>query len=262
MHPVIEAFPRRRLRVRARGSIRAILLMIAGMLLFGGFLAMLAAEVLPDLRNDFLVRDSAQPTALVALKEGSCRSRLALVQDCTLTLSWRDKDGSHIRTLHYLFVEAHLGRWGVRPMADPARLELVTTDLGLERLTNRTLTLAGVGVITLLLVAGALRGMWNTLREARRLRGLNRQELVPVSALFEHGALGQWQVRGTDGASYRWPVRRKDRPFILDAANARVLALAPSAGGPAFPLDARLARVDLNADERRRILAAAPDASI
>ena len=73
----------------------------------------------------------------------------AYLEVIEVTLTWRGKNGSLTRTMHYMFVEPHLGSWSVTPMMDPAKPDLVSTDLGVERLTNRILTAIGAVVFVI-----------------------------------------------------------------------------------------------------------------
>jgi hypothetical protein len=254
-HPVLAAFPRRALAVKpARGAVGAWLLALAGMLLFGGFVAMVGVQVVPAIATDLAIRDTAVPAPQVRVGEGRCRSRLFLFQDCEVTLGWRGKDGAGTRRLHLMFVEPHMGSWSVTPMMDPARPELVSTDLGLERLTNRIATAVGGVILALLLIGGGFVAAWKAQGDTRRVKALSGRPLVPVPVAFEGPAGGlAWQVRDEHGVSHAWPVRRKDKPFVLDARRGLVLALRDPAGGPAFPLDDSLRVVTLTQQERARI---------
>lgn len=258
MDNVLAAFPRRSLVVRpGRGAIGAWLTALGGLLLFGGFLALAALQIVPEIRDDLAIRAAAQPAPQVQVSNGRCRSRLFLLQDCEVTLTWRGKNGQGSRKLSYMFVEPHMGSWSVVPMMDPARPELVSTDLGLERLTNRMLTVAGAVLFALLLIGGlalaAVKGQGNS----RRVKALSGRMLVPVPVRFSGWGQGpSWRVQDETGATFEWPVRKRDKPFVLDDQRGLVLALRPAEGGPAFPLDEALRFVTLMPDEKARILAA------
>jgi hypothetical protein len=149
-------------------AIRQGLFGMVGALFFAAATLTFVALEGAGLRDDLAVRDAARPVAGLRLVEGHCRGRLMLLQTCDVTLAWSGKEGSGTRRVSYTFVEPGMGAWSARPVADPARLHLVTTDLGLERLTNRIVTLAGIALAGLALAAGA--GL-AALRAVRGLRG-------------------------------------------------------------------------------------------
>jgi hypothetical protein len=143
---------------------------LLGVLLFGiGIAAMIASE-LPGIRDDLSVREAARPMPGLRVVEGRCRSRLMLIQSCDVTLGWSGKDGSGTRRLSYTFVEPHAGDWSVQPVADPARPQLVTTDLGLARLTNRIVSLIGLALAGVLLIIGSLLMILGAFRWRRQAR--------------------------------------------------------------------------------------------
>ncbi|WP_137124454.1 hypothetical protein [Roseomonas sp. HF4] len=143
---------------------RALFGLLGGLAFLAGT-AFLAVTIAPGLRDDLSVRATARQDPSVRLVTGRCKSRLFLLQHCEVTLAWRGKEGSGMRDLHYLFVEPHAGNWTVHAVADPARPHLVTTDLGLERITNRIAT-AAVMLLGALVLAGSL-----VLSGLRDLRG-------------------------------------------------------------------------------------------
>ena len=255
MHPVLAAFPRRPLTLKpGRGSIGAWLMALLGLVLFGGFLVLAGVQIVPEIRDDLAIRDSAVPAPQVRVTDGRCRSRMFLFQDCEVTLSWRGKDGQGSRKLSYMFVEPHMGSWSVTPMMDPARPELVSTDLGLQRLTNRMLTAAGAVVFAILLIGGLIVAATKGQGKAREVKALSGRPLEPVPVRFAGWGTGpSWRVQDEGGATFEWPVRKKDKPFLLDAQRGLVLALRPAGGGPAFPLDEKLRFVTLSAEERARV---------
>ena len=258
MNAVLAAFPRRSLVLKpGRGALGGWLLGLGALVLFGGFLVLLAVEVVPEIRDDFAVRETARPAPGARIVEGRCRSRLFLMQSCDITIAWRGKDGGGTRKLSYLFVEPHMGSWNAQPMADPQRPELVTTDLGLDRLWNRVGTAIGGAVFAVALIVGVMIGARRTQSARGQLKALSGRVLEPVPVRFRGWGEGpSWIVQDDRGATAQWPVRKSDKPFVLDQARGLVLALRDPAGGPAFPLDEKLRFVTLSPEERARILAA------
>lgn len=258
MTPVLSAFPHRALTLRpGRGAFGGWLMALAGLLLFGGFLALIAVQVGPEIRDDFAIREQALPAPGARITEGRCRSRMFLLQSCDVTIAWRGKNGSGTRKLSYLFVEPHMGSWSAQPMMDPARPDLVTTDLGLERLWNRVATAIGGGIFALALIIGLFIAARKAQSKRGEVKALSGRVLQPVPVRFQGWGQGPtWRVQDERGATFEWPVRRSDKPFVLDPQRGLVLALRDPAGGPAFPLDEKLRLVRLTPEERARILAA------
>lgn len=258
MTPLLDAFPRRPFVLKpGRGSAGGWLAAVGGTLLFGAFIAMLAIDIGPAIRDDFSVRDRARQAPAARVSEGRCRSRLFLFQSCDLTIAWRDKDGTRTRKMSYMFVEPHMGSWTAVPMMDPARPGLVTTDLGLDRLWNRVGTAAGGLVLALLLIGGLFLAAWKGQAKGGQAKALAGRSLVAVPVQFRGWGNGpSWLVADEQGQVFEWPVRKSDKPLVLDEARGLVLALRDPAGGPAFPLDEKLRFVTLTPEERARIEAA------
>jgi len=258
MTRLLDAFPRRPFVLKSgRGAAGGWLMALGGTLLFGAFIAMLAIDIGPAIRDDFAVRGRAQPAPAARISEGRCRSRLFLFQSCDLTIAWRDKDGTGTRKVSYMFVEPHLGSWSAVPMFDPARPGLVTTDLGLDRLWNRAGTAAGGLLVALLLIGGLFVAAWKGQAKGGQLKALSGRSLVAAPVLFRGWGEGpSWRIEDERGQAFEWPVRKSDKPFVLDEARGLVLALRDPSGGPAFPLDDRLRLVTLTQEERARIEAA------
>lgn len=258
MSPVLAAFPQRVFKLRAgRGALGGWMTALFGLLLFGAFLVMLAIEIGPAIRDDFAVRDTARPASLVRISEGRCQSRMFLFQTCDLTLAWRDTDGSHTRKVSYMFVEPHMGSWTANGMMDPKRPGLVTTDLGLDRLWNRVATVVGGGAFALLLIGGLVLAARRAQAKSGQVKALSGHVLRAVPVVFDGWGEGpSWRVRDERGAVFEWPVKKSDKPFLLDEERGLVLALRDPAGGPAFPLDDRLRFVTLTQEERAGVEAA------
>lgn len=121
---------------------------ILGALMFGAFLVAALVWTAPVLLSDWQVRETAQSAANADVVKGRCHSKLVL-NICDATLRVRTPTATVSREVSYVFTGLHLGDYNVRALVDPARPELVTTDLGLDQLWNRTITLA-VGVMLLL----------------------------------------------------------------------------------------------------------------
>jgi hypothetical protein len=120
---------------------------ILGILMFGAMLVAAAIYTAPALVSDWQVRNTARPISNAEVTQGKCSSKI-IFHICDVTLTVETPSGDLTRRMNYVFTGAHVGDYNVQVMADPARPELATTDLGLDKLWNRT--------ITLLIVAGVL----------------------------------------------------------------------------------------------------------
>src|SRR5215468_7714502 len=133
--------------------------------------ALIVLFPLPALVTDYAVRDTAKPISGGTIEHGSCTSKLFLVScDADLALSWPGKPPLR-RSLHYFFVDAHFGDYSATVVADPSRPEDMTTDLALDKMTNRLITMAIGGPIFL---AVALGVVWVNFRSVRRHQALRR----------------------------------------------------------------------------------------
>lgn len=261
LHPdqIAAAFPDRPLALKApiarrRGWFSACVLF----LLCVGFAAWASLSLLPTLVDDYALRNIAVPVNGRVL-DGRCRSRFALLQDCEMTiLSSPMKKGiePQRQKVSYLFVEPHIGDFEVQVMADPSRPDRLTTDMGLDHLTNRLLTALGVGSALVALLIGGILLVRASGRASRAMANLSGRRLMPVPVHVARDANG-WQVRPVDGkAAVLWPVPRKAEPFWVDSARAIALGVT-APGGALFPLDRDLAWADFTPEERDRLRLAA-----
>ena len=136
----------------------AIFWVLFGVVLLGGILAASAIYTAPVVISDWQVRETAQPVPSARVSEGKCSAKLIL-HICDATLTLRIPQGSVTRRVNYVFTGLHAGDYGVGVMADPAQPERVTTDLGLDRLWNRTITLLVLAGAIMACIYGALRSL-------------------------------------------------------------------------------------------------------
>ncbi|BAU91997.1 hypothetical protein MPPM_3392 [Methylorubrum populi] len=134
-----------------------------GVVALGALLAACAVYTAPALISDWQVREAAEPVADARISDGKCSSKIA-IHICDLTLTLRRPTGTVTRRVNYVFAGLHVGDFSAGPMADPARPDLVTTDLGLDRLWNRTITLV---VIMAALAAAILGALVSVVRNRR-----------------------------------------------------------------------------------------------
>ncbi|SEN81442.1 hypothetical protein SAMN02799625_01929 [Methylobacterium sp. UNC300MFChir4.1] len=150
-----------------RASWTVILGVLFGFVLFGGLLAASAVYTAPVLISDWQVREAARPVPNARVSDGKCSTKLVF-HICDATLSLRTPAGSVTRRVNYVFTGLHAGDWTIGVMADPAHPESVTTDLGLDRLWNRAITLLAIDGVILAGLAGALISILRNGRAAFR----------------------------------------------------------------------------------------------
>ncbi|MGT2481201.1 hypothetical protein ACU4GR_25710 [Methylobacterium oryzae CBMB20] len=150
-----------------RTSWTVILGVLFGFVLFGGILAATAIYTAPVLISDWQVREAAQPVPNARVSDGKCSTKLVF-HICDATLSLRTPQGGATRRVNYVFTGLHAGDYTIGVMADPAHPELVTTDLGLDRLWNRAITLLVLDGAILACLVGALISILRNGRAAFR----------------------------------------------------------------------------------------------
>ncbi len=159
------------LRLPPRGQDwKATFWVLFGVVVLGALLAACCIYTAPTVISDWRVHGTAQPISGARVSDGKCSSKI-VIHICDATLGLPTPSGSVTRRVNYVFTGVHVGDYGIRVMADPARPDLVTTDLGLERLWNRTITLVVlVGALAAAILA-VLAGLVRNRRAARRARG-------------------------------------------------------------------------------------------
>ncbi|WP_376091173.1 hypothetical protein ACE7GA_21235 [Roseomonas sp. CCTCC AB2023176] len=229
------------------------------LLLVGGFGWWASAALVPSLLNDYAVRGSAVPVN--GRIDGRCRSKYGLFQDCEVTITaGQGKDGrSFSSSASYLFVEPHMGSYTVQVMADPQRPEMLTTDMGQEHLTNRSVTLAVMGLLALLGVYGSFALFRRGGQQKRLIRALSGQSLTPVPVRIGRAKEGWTVVPLEGGGQSAWQLPKKAEPFWLSPRDGVALAVTRP-GGALVPLDRDLRWADFTDDERARIRAVAEPA--
>ncbi|MCK8783765.1 hypothetical protein M0638_05135 [Roseomonas sp. NAR14] len=232
---------------------------LAGVLSCLAVMALAGQALIPALATDFAIRETAVQIGEGRVVEGQCKPRLGLV-DCRTSIRYQvDRGGREFsRDLHYLFTDVNFGGHAATVLADPTRPELGTTDLALDTLWNRALTLAVIAVALLAGLVGSARlllggGLWQTAR-----RELDGKVLVPVPVRLSGTQKGAWIIHHKDaGGRVRsgiWPAS-KAQPLWLGGKT--ILAVMPAGGGRAVPMDSALSWLDLTEEERRQVLAEA-----
>ena len=209
-----------------------------------------------DLIDDYSLSGSLQPVAHSSV-EGRCSYWAGLIVRCDATLGAPAPGGGrYSRKVDYFFVEPlHTGDWTVTVVADPARPALLTTDLALAKLANRSWTLGILGPFFLFGALAALFGARGTLGDRRALKqALSDRVLRPVPLRMEHYAAGRWALTSPAGDTRVWTVPGKARPIVIAPQQHLVLGVTPVDGGPAMPLEDGLRWVGFSRAERRQLL--------
>ena len=220
----------------------------------------------PDLARDWRIGSDATTAGDVRIEEARCRSRLRVLHMCDVTLADDRSAGPAKRTLWYVFIGAQASEVlaamrTLRSASDPA---LVSTTLGREKRTARTITLALAVALLASCIAAALRVTQQGLRNLRALRGLSGQRLVPVIVDIERHNLVPprrrlWVYLYDDGATRSRAfieLPSKERPLFTNSSEKRAVALRGEKGGMPLLLDARLNCLDLTAVEKEAFYAA------
>jgi hypothetical protein len=135
---------------------------LLGTLMFGAILVALSIYTLPNLISDWRIRDTAQPVASGRVTEGSCSTKIVLSL-CDATLSVQTKSRTVLHQVNYIFMDMHSGDYSVTVLADPEHPELATTDMALEKLWNRTITLLVGGAILLAMTLAPIIALFRRL---------------------------------------------------------------------------------------------------
>ena len=257
---VLEAFPTRPLTVARTGLSSPILLLVISVAMFLGFLVTTAAAVV-NLAPDLAVR--AHPAVVdTATVDGSCHTK-KFVTSCDATLSYQLAGRSYSVERFYMWVG---------PSDDtPVEVEVAadhpenaTLSIGLDHLWNRVLTLGGLAILLLVVGIGVLR-QWQVARAtSASVRGAQRlvPAVVSLTLVRKVRAGGRMHrfILDTAGTKVTREQRlRKNEGDAFMVAPGRALAVHAE-GREAYPvlLDAGLTRLDLDAEERARLVAAAP----
>jgi hypothetical protein len=263
MPDVTNAFPTRPLGVKPPGmgywsdfwTIVGALFVSAGCVLLVGF-------PIPALVDDYGIRDTARPLPGAKIEKGKCSAWQGVIVTCDATLAL-DRPGQPPleRTEHYFFVDFHFGDYTAGVVADPAHPELMTTDLALDKMTNRVTTMAIGGPFFLGIVGLMIWGAVSSLRRHGAVRrALSGQTLRPVLLKLDGMGPRAWKVSHPlpDGkvSTQKWRVSRRARPIMLDPQRHAILGVTAGDGRIAMPVDAALKWLKLTKAERNELRAA------
>ena len=173
----------------------------------------------------------------------------------------RGKNGPIEDGLHLAFFDWPGASHAAAVLQSSAVPDHLTTDLGLDRLTNRILTLGGWVLFWLVIL---LLGALAVIRERRRRHALvaaARTGVAPMPVrllkVTTAGGARHWKIGYDEGGprTANWSVGKRDEPFLI-SPDGWMLALRGPPGVAPMPLDDRLAWAELTAEERARVVAA------
>lgn len=228
-----------------------------------GFLAGALWWLGPDLARDLTIRSEVAPARGVSVEAARCRNRLAVIVLCDVRYASAAAETASSATLWYLFVGA-AGAEPVLLLADRADPRRVTTDLGLDKLWHRTLTLFLVVALLVLCIGLSAHVVLQGTRTRRQLIGLTGQRLRPLVVGVETSVpiahkRRRWTYLYDDaGVERRAFIELPTRvdPLFVTSDRKRALAVGGPAGGVPLLLDAPLSALDLTETERETFYAA------
>ena len=134
--------------------------------MFAAALVGVSVYTAPDLVADWRIHAAARPVPGGRVDKGSCSSNLVF-NICDGTLTVPTAAGPVTRSVNFIFTGLHVGDYTVQVVGDPAHPELPTTDMALDRLWNRTITLLAAIVVLLGLTILPLVAVLKRARQAR-----------------------------------------------------------------------------------------------
>ncbi len=138
----VTAFPTRPMAVRPPGGNpwwRSILGLIFVVAMAGGAVAWYG----PGLARDLVMQRDARPVVGGRVADGRCQIRLGVLALCDATLRATGKNGPVEDGMHLAFFDWPGSTYSAQVMQSAAVPDHLTTDIGLEKMSNRMLTLGG-----------------------------------------------------------------------------------------------------------------------
>ena len=262
---VVDAFPRRPLKLRRLQSGRLGLWQWIALLLFTGGMVFNAIYIVPSIYDDAVLGRSGTPALEARLGEGGKCSRRLLVR-CSFDVIYQTADRtSHRVSLQYLATfESVDTSTRLTAVYDPAKPDRISPNWGRELLTNRIVTNAVLVALFLSIIVFFAMNHRTSVQTQRSLEKMAKEPRAVVAKFMRNMASKRFATVFFSWADPATGAVRKGysrfphnlQPFWLDREHTTMLALA-GPDGRAHLLDQELSLVELTDEEERRIRAAA-----
>jgi hypothetical protein len=218
----------------------------------------------PSLWRDIIIDQHPVSLPDASVENGKCETRKGIFVDCEAHLVYNYNGRNYQGDVDMFFVDFHLGDYQTGVMISADRPELATLTIGIDKLLNRVLSLAGMVVILGGAVVGAVFALGRTLRSRARLGRPDRLVTVPVVITALKKQRGGFFITYSDGIGDKKKGRiahtqldAGEEPLLVGMSKTKKpVALAVRHGNTALPvlLDRRLERLELTEAERRTAL--------
>lgn len=268
-----SAFPKRPILLKDKTT--NILRILALVLVCGaagvGALVLSWSKLLPGIEIDRVIakdveelpssRQAAAPSRTASSIQGKCKSTLFVLQDCDISLSYRDgKGASRTREISMMFLDLSVEDYSVSPVRSASNHDLVSVDLAVDTLWNRIGVMAFIVLFGLGMLAVTPVLLVKSLAVRRYVREFSGQILAPVVVTItsQTRVSGNNQVHyridgGTGSAKKLHTAFGKQVPFLLRPGGSQALGLTLPGHEFVFLLDEALTRLDISDAERQAI---------
>jgi hypothetical protein len=134
-------------------GLKPVLALVLGMAMTACLIVGGAIWTAPPLIIDWHIKDVARIDNRIKVSNVKCQSLVFVFHFCDLAVSVTIGSETATKTINYVFTGPLDRQYAVHALADPDRRDIVTTDFGLQRLWNRTLTLV-LGMLPFLWLFG------------------------------------------------------------------------------------------------------------
>jgi hypothetical protein len=209
------------------------------------------------------MRDDAVAAADLQIREARCRSWLATLRFCSVTVDADRGDTAAERTLWYAFLGG-TGDQVMAPLRSRSDASRVATDVGLAKVYNRLITLLLFAGLLVFCIGVAATMLWRGAETRRAFAAMSGRGLRPVVVEMERNnrlppRRRLWVYLYQDGgkrerALAEWP--SKLQPLFTTPDEGWALALQGEEGGTPMLLDVDLGTLDLTDAEKAAFRAA------
>jgi hypothetical protein len=256
MTDVTDVFPSRPLVAKRTGASRIVGWLVT---LFGfGIAFFFWVTLADDLWRDLRISSDYQVASDARISDGQCTTRKAFIEDCSATIT--DAKGT-TRAVKIMFLDISAGNYKTRVVRSRTDPQLLTLELGVDRIIDRIVTFVGfVGIFLAVGIAGVVLLLRATaLRRAVGRPTVMKPIVADVLTLEKTLILFRVKYRYVlDGRprTATTTLKKKDPPFFVDAQRSKVLAVVPAGVSTPILLDEQLQILDLTDAERGAIQAA------